>query len=216
MNTYYTLRGFFFVFFLLGNMFYLVAQEKFAFSDSHIKKEIRSIFAHDKGLDSFHLIVNDNNLSRLKVFRSTDPTIVYHNEIELDRPLIYRGFSFYDLGFEGDMFFLKKDFPEMYEFVVNTKLQREIKSSKKDKFFTIAFTPQKSYLRRTDQGSIYAVLQPSFQGFVKELDLQYPYLKPVVKDSILILQAVVDQSGRLLDKIVLYGEMSGIYSYFFG
>lgn len=208
--------SFFLTYFLLGSILCSFGQKKFTFSDAQIRKEIKLVFAHDKHLDSFHLVIRDNNLSGLKVFRNTDLTTEYHNEIELTKPVIYRQFSFYDLCFEGDLFFLKKDFPNIYKFVRNTKLREQIKTVKENNFFVISVTPRKNYLRELGQGSIYAVLNLRlFEGFIKELNLQYSSSKPVVKDSILIIQAVVNTSGRISDKAILYGSNSEIYRSFF-
>lgn len=208
--------SFFLTYFLFGSILCSFGQEKFTFSNSQIRKELKSIFAHDKRLDSFHLIIRDNNLSGLKVFGNTDLTTEYHNEIELTSPVIYRQFSFYDLSFEGDLFFLKKDFPDIYQFVGNAKLKEQIKTVKENKFFVISVTPRKNYLIEFGQDFMYAALNLRlFEDFIKELNLQYSSSKPIVKDSILIIQAVVNKSGRISDPAILYGSNSEIYRHFF-
>jgi len=183
--------------------------------NSSVRKELKAIFAHDDHLDSLQFIYNNKILRGLKIFKKTDSNTLYDNQIELSKPLKIKHPSFYALYFEGDLFWLKKEFPLLYHFVNNRKVLDFVPVGNDKKNFKLAIGRKGIHLRKSDTGSVYALLDPSRgKEFVDHLNLNYRTPIPNLKDSMLIIQAVVERSGRLGDHMLLYGASGNFYDYF--
>jgi len=215
MYFYTRLKSLLLVYFLIGVSLCGIAQQKLTIQNPSVRKELKAIFAHDDNLDSLQFIYNNKVLRGLKIFKKTDSNTLYYNQIELSKPLKIKHPSFYALYFEGDLFFLKKEFPLLYHFVNNHEVLDFVQVKNGKKNFKLAIGRKGIHLRNSDAGSVYALLDPSRgKEFVDQLNLNYRTPIPNLKDSILIIQAVLERSGRLGDHVLLYGASENFYEYF--
>ena len=157
---------------LIGISLSGMAQQKLTIQNSSVRKELKVIFEHDDLLDSLQFIYNNKVLQGQKIFKKTDSNTLYDNQIELSKPLKIKHPSFYALSFEGDLFFLKKEFPLLYHFVNNRKVLDFVQVGNDKKNFKLAIGRKGIHLRKSDTGSVYALLDPTRgKEFVDQLNL---------------------------------------------
>ncbi|WP_293886958.1 MULTISPECIES: hypothetical protein [unclassified Sphingobacterium] len=187
------------------------------------QKVFRSHSSDQKIADIFHQYPNLDSVAI--IFTHDQPFLLYLDEapaegsINLDNSSRLRRMrSFYMLGFESDQFFLKRHYQELYEFIFQKRLISKINKDKDKEYLQISLTREGAFFRALDgpasPGAHFNKRRK--QVFFDLLNTNLSAIKTPVVDSLLIIQAIVETDGWLLEPHeILYGTTGPLYDYFF-
>lgn len=177
-------------------------------------KKIADIFNEYPKLDSVAIIFSHDQPFLLYIDEApTKDSINSNNSRRLKRIR-----SFYMLGFESDQFFLKRRYEDLYEFVFQKKLISKINKGKGKEYLQISLTREGAFFRALDgpasPGAHFNLKRK--KAFFDLLNTGLSNMKTPIVDSLLILQAIVETDGWLLEPHeILYGSTGPLYDYFF-
>lgn len=183
-----------------------------AFKAASDNKKVETIFNNYKSIDSLNV-----------VFFKNIPTLLYVNEsLEsgLSGPGKKKKLTIYYLNFEGDQFWLKKQYNLLYEFVSQKDFISKIAPPEHGREFRLLLTYKgskvvdRAYSSASGPGAV--LNSKRKQDFIRLLNRNYTTKKVPAADSILIIQFATTRDGTLGQHEILYGHKgSSLYKNFF-
>lgn len=182
-------------------------QNQIKFKDERINKNIKTLFQNNKELDSIMIEFHDSMPLRLEVYKQSDSVTKYQTDARA-KPFIIKHGTFYNLTFDGDVYFVKKELNLLYQITSNKNLIKKISNIGKEKNFRIVITHDALYKRKfVGNDTFFAVLKPKRKNeFIELLNNNYTDSLKFGSDSILIFQAIVYKGGNLGETAILHGE----------
>ncbi|WP_196939339.1 hypothetical protein [Sphingobacterium pedocola] len=121
---------------------------------------------------------------------------------------------YYNLEFEGDLLYLQRKYPLLYDFILNENLKEYI--PKDLNHFGLVVSEESSRVRDVVAYYSSTAKLKKTQEFTDYLNAKYSDTIMPTKDSILIVQAVLDAEGTIKEKFLLHGEEGRFYEFVFG
>ncbi|NJI72252.1 hypothetical protein HCX49_03450 [Sphingobacterium kitahiroshimense] len=178
------------------------------FKNNSQNEKIAEIFNTYQNIDSIYLQYEDKAPSTLFIY---EPLKEKHSN-----PYITKDITTYKVDFEADQLWLNQDYKLIYQFIFQDELESEILKTTDKKDYTLTITSKKSAIRDFLQsGGVGAVINPHKKlDFINLLNTNYRDCTDVIKDSVLIIQAVILRNGEIGDNEIIYGKSRFLYNYF--
>ncbi|MGA6121757.1 hypothetical protein [Sphingobacterium sp. UDSM-2020] len=189
-------------------------QNQIKFKKEGINENIKTLFKNNEEIDSIMIEFENSIPLRLEIYKQSDSITKY--QTDKPKPFIIKHGTFYNLNFDGDMFFLKKELNLLYQIISNKNLIKKISNIGKEKNFRIVITHDALYKRKfVGNDTFFAVLKPKRKNeFIELLNNNYTDSLKFGGDSIVIFQAIVYKGGHLGETAILHGEKK-LLDYFF-
>lgn len=193
----------------------IFGQNQIKFKKEEINKNIKTLFKNNEEIDSIMIEFQDSMPLRLEIYKQSDSITKYQTD-ERAKPFIIKHGTFYNLKFDGDIYFLKKEFSLLHQITSNKNLIKKISKVGKEKNFRIVITHDELYKRKfVGNDTFFAVLKPKRKNeFIELLNNNYTDSFKFGGDSILIFQAIVYKGGNLGETAILHGEKN-LLDFFF-
>lgn len=182
-----------------------------AFKVGSDDKKVEAIFNNHKSIESLNV-----------VFFKNIPTLLYVDEsLEsgLSDPRKKKKLTIYYLNFEGDQFWLERQYNLLYEFVSQKDFISKIEHPEHGREFRLLLTSKGSkvidsaYSSASGPGAV--LNSKRKQDFIRLLNQNYTTKKVPAADSILIIQFATTRDGTLGQHEILFGHKgSSLYKNF--
>ncbi|MBE8721376.1 hypothetical protein [Sphingobacterium pedocola] len=184
--------------------------DRIDFKDETIQDDIATIFATYEGIDSIRVDYFDGIPVNLDIYGIID-SIYYAGKTGI------LNYTFYNLNFEGDRFWVKKKYPMVYNLILSKNFVHYT-TLMESKTSGILLTKTHSYIAKATRFST-VVATPravKIKEFTEYLNQNYSEAIKLTRDSVLILQVVVEREGTMGETELLYGERGKFYDFVFG
>ncbi|WP_324755607.1 hypothetical protein [Sphingobacterium thalpophilum] len=183
-----------------------LAQNKVHFRNKQITKNIAKLFENYPDVNGLQINFRNDTAESIYILGKNEDNILKGSKYE----------TYYSLKYSGDLFFLKRKFPMIDEFVRSNRLADNIKVHERERNFVLVVEPSSTSIKPlSDTGPVFCGFRhSSLLRFVKRLNANYKETIVPAGDSILILQAIVNRDGSLGKKMLLHGnEDDKLYRY---
>ncbi|MGJ1322436.1 hypothetical protein ACR780_07095 [Sphingobacterium faecium] len=186
----------------------VLGQQKVSYKNQ-IKRSVDVIFATYEKIDSISIQFQDNEPKDLYIYVQRDSANIPNQT--------YRHIYYSALDFQGDVCFIKKNYPLIYDLIFNKKLKASIKKPKDEKVFRIVIDRKNAYFRNNIHATSLntSINKEILEKFLLFLNDNNKDLVIAPEDSILIFQAVVNRNGIIAENEALHGNKDQLYTYFF-
>lgn len=188
---------------LLGSFFFAIhciaiGQTKIKFKDAEVKSEIDGFFKSYDSIDSLYFQCYGGSARSVRIYRKSDT--LGEND-------------FFDLKYDGDLFFIKKNYPLLYETIFKKNLIANFYQQEKN--FSITLTPRYYIIQKVNGFLVAEAKQKKMREFTEYLNQNYPDSILPPADSVIIIQTIVNKDGSLGEKQLLYGKNDPFYDFVF-
>jgi hypothetical protein len=183
-----------------------LAQNKVDFRNKHVTKNIAKIFENYPDVNGLHINFRNDTAESIYILGKIGDNILKGSKYK----------TYYSLKYSGDLFFLKKKFPMIDEFVRSNRFANNIEVHENERNFVLVVEPLSTSIKPlSDTEPVFCGFRhSSLLKFVKRLNTQYKEIIVPSGDSILIIQAIVNKDGTLGKKMLLHGnEDDQLYRY---